>query len=86
MERRRKAEATAGVERLPVFGTHIKAKKADEGGYRAMESEDKVSSRPLLLTTYVTNGRRIVAPCHYFARGSSCRVWTVESALLTTLL
>lgn len=32
-----------------MFGTHIKAKKTDGGGYRAMESENKVNFSTVLL-------------------------------------
>ena len=40
-QRRKDAEAAAGVERVDVFGRHIKAKRVD-GSYRAMESAEKV--------------------------------------------
>ncbi len=41
MQRRKEAEEAAGVEKVDVFGRHIKAKRVD-GSYRAMESADKV--------------------------------------------
>jgi len=44
VQRRKEAEEAAGVEKVDVFGRHIKAKRVD-GSYRAMESADKVSVR-----------------------------------------
>ena len=32
------------MERVDVFGRHIKAKRVDGGSYRAIESEDSVSN------------------------------------------
>ena len=40
-QRRKEAEEAAGVERVDVFGRHIKAKRVD-GSYRAMENAEKV--------------------------------------------
>ena len=48
-DRRKDAEEAAGVERVDVFGRHIKAKHVD-GSYRAMEGPEKVNLAAALST------------------------------------
>ena len=54
VQRRKDAEEAAGVEKVDVFGRHIKAKRVD-GSYRAMDSADKVSAMAMMCAQQATS-------------------------------